>query len=70
MQDLARLLYLYQLWGHKMFPKLQFKEMIDRVEKLCHKESIMVNLIILLFEIFISRLLRELVKAIAMPKRN
>jgi hypothetical protein len=42
MQDLPRLLYLYQLWGHKMFPKMQFREMIERVEKLCHRQNVMV----------------------------
>ncbi|KAJ3755517.1 replication fork protection component Swi3-domain-containing protein [Lentinula raphanica] len=34
--DLNRLLQIYQYWTHRMYPKSQFKDTVDRVEKLCH----------------------------------
>lgn len=39
---------MYQLWGHKMFPKLQFRETVDRVEKLCRSRRVMVSFCIIL----------------------
>ncbi|KZS99205.1 Swi3-domain-containing protein [Sistotremastrum niveocremeum HHB9708] len=43
-EDLDRLLYMYQLWGHKMFPKMQFRDMVERVEKICRKKRMTVAL--------------------------
>ena len=36
--DLNRLLQVYQYWTHRMYPKTQFKDTVDRVEKLCHSK--------------------------------
>ncbi|KAJ3989380.1 replication fork protection component Swi3-domain-containing protein [Lentinula detonsa] len=36
--DLNRLLQIYQYWTHRMYPKSQFKDTVDRVEKLCHSK--------------------------------
>ncbi|KAF5377033.1 hypothetical protein D9757_007729 [Collybiopsis confluens] len=37
-RDLNRLLQIYQYWTHRMYPKSQFKDTVDRVEKLCHSK--------------------------------
>src|SRR5882762_10081140 len=42
--DLNRLLQVYQFWAHKMYPKTQFKDTVDRVEKLCHSKRMHVRL--------------------------
>ncbi|GJE87165.1 Swi3-domain-containing protein [Phanerochaete sordida] len=36
--DLNRLLQMYQFWTHKMFPKADFHDSVQRVEKLCHSK--------------------------------
>ncbi|EJD02352.1 Swi3-domain-containing protein, partial [Fomitiporia mediterranea MF3/22] len=36
--DLNRLFSLYQFWAHKMYPKTQFSDTVNRVEKLCHSK--------------------------------
>ncbi|KAJ7285779.1 replication fork protection component Swi3-domain-containing protein [Mycena rebaudengoi] len=36
--DLNRLLQVYQLWTHRLYPKTPFKDTVDRVEKLCHSK--------------------------------
>ncbi|KAJ4487900.1 replication fork protection component Swi3-domain-containing protein [Lentinula aciculospora] len=36
--DLNRLLQIYQYWTHRLYPKTQFKDTVDRVEKLCHSK--------------------------------
>ncbi|TIC20606.1 Swi3-domain-containing protein [Wallemia mellicola] len=36
-EDLKKLLSYYQLWAHKMFPKTQFSDTIEKVEKMCHQ---------------------------------
>ena len=36
-EDLKKLLSYYQLWAHKMFPKTQFSDTIEKVEKICHQ---------------------------------
>ncbi|TIB68363.1 hypothetical protein E3P77_01106 [Wallemia ichthyophaga] len=35
--DLRRLLARYHLWTHKLFPKLQFGDVVERTEKICHQ---------------------------------
>ncbi|KAI0256839.1 replication fork protection component Swi3-domain-containing protein [Lactifluus subvellereus] len=42
--DLDRVLQVYQFWTHKLYPKTRFKEMVDRVEKLCHSKRMQVSL--------------------------
>lgn len=41
--DLARLLQVYQFWSHRMYPKTQFKDTVQRVEKLCHSNHMHVR---------------------------
>ncbi|THU89526.1 Swi3-domain-containing protein [Dendrothele bispora CBS 962.96] len=36
--DLNRLLQIYQYWTHSMYPKSQFRDTVERVEKLCHSK--------------------------------
>ncbi|KIJ44036.1 hypothetical protein M422DRAFT_47539 [Sphaerobolus stellatus SS14] len=43
-QDLERLMAMYHGWTHKLFPKFQFGDTVDRVEKLCRKRRMLVNL--------------------------
>ncbi|KAL1694678.1 replication fork protection component Swi3-domain-containing protein [Schizophyllum commune] len=35
-QDLNRLLNIYQFWAHRMYPRTQFNDTVERIEKLCH----------------------------------
>ncbi|KAH7914681.1 replication fork protection component Swi3-domain-containing protein [Hygrophoropsis aurantiaca] len=42
--DLGRLLQTYQFWAHKMYPKTQFGDTVERVEKLCHSKRMHVAL--------------------------
>ncbi|KAJ7581453.1 replication fork protection component Swi3-domain-containing protein [Mycena floridula] len=35
-EDLNRLLRVYQFWSHTLYPRTQFKDTVERVEKLCH----------------------------------
>ncbi|KAK7054815.1 chromosome segregation in meiosis-related protein [Paramarasmius palmivorus] len=37
-RDLDRLLQVYQFWTHRMYPKSQFSDTVERVEKLCHSK--------------------------------
>ncbi|GAA5868318.1 hypothetical protein JCM3774_001005 [Rhodotorula dairenensis] len=39
-QDLKRVLTMYQLWSHKMYPKTNLRDTLQTVEKLCHKRSV------------------------------
>ena len=41
--DLHRLLQVYQYWTHRMYPKTQFKDTVDRVERLCHSKRMHVR---------------------------
>ena len=41
--DLDRLMDLYQLWAHKMFPKTQFRDTIERVERVCRQKRMQVS---------------------------
>ena len=34
---------LYQLWAHKMFPKTQFRDTIERVERVCRQKRMLVS---------------------------
>ncbi|KAL5529655.1 hypothetical protein ACEPAG_5640 [Sanghuangporus baumii] len=36
--DLNRLFSLYQFWAHKLYPKTQFSDTVNRIEKLCHSK--------------------------------
>lgn len=40
--DLKRLLSMYQLWAHQMYPKFNLKDSLAAVEKLCHKRTVQV----------------------------
>ncbi|KAH8833639.1 replication fork protection component Swi3-domain-containing protein [Flagelloscypha sp. PMI_526] len=42
--DLSRLLQVYQFWTHALYPKTQFKDTVQRVEKLCHSKRMQVAL--------------------------
>ncbi|KAF5330897.1 hypothetical protein D9619_005630 [Psilocybe cf. subviscida] len=42
--DLSRLLQKYQYWTHQLYPKLQFQDTVERVEKLCHSRRMNVAL--------------------------
>ncbi|KAF8610006.1 Swi3-domain-containing protein [Ceratobasidium sp. AG-I] len=44
LSDLNRLMQMYQLWAHKMFPKMQFHDTVDRVERLCRSKRMHVAL--------------------------
>ena len=41
--DLNRLMNIYQYWAHQMYPKTQFSDTVQRVEKLCHSKRMMVR---------------------------
>ncbi|GJN88806.1 hypothetical protein Rhopal_001777-T1 [Rhodotorula paludigena] len=40
MQDLKRVLSVYQLWAHQMYPKTNFRDTLQTVEKLCHRRVV------------------------------
>ncbi|BGP22609.1 swi3 domain-containing protein [Rhodotorula toruloides] len=40
MQDLKRVLTVYQLWSHQMYPKTNLRDTLQVVEKLCHKRTV------------------------------
>ncbi|KIY52121.1 Swi3-domain-containing protein [Fistulina hepatica ATCC 64428] len=42
--DLIRLLNVYQHWAHRMYPRTQFRDTTERVEKLCHSRRMAVAL--------------------------
>ncbi|CAE6452733.1 unnamed protein product [Rhizoctonia solani] len=44
LSDLNRVMQMYQLWAHKMFPKMQFQDTVERVEKLCRTKRMHVAL--------------------------
>ena len=41
--DLHRLLQVYQYWTHRLYPRTQFKDTVERVEKLCHSRRMQVS---------------------------
>ncbi|KAM0792130.1 hypothetical protein ACM66B_004830 [Microbotryomycetes sp. NB124-2] len=38
--DLKRVITMYQLWAHQMFPRTNVRDTLKAVEKLCHKQSV------------------------------
>ncbi|KAL0071360.1 chromosome segregation in meiosis-related protein [Marasmius tenuissimus] len=42
--DLNRLLQVYQFWTHRMYPKSQFGDTVERIEKICHSRRMNVFL--------------------------
>ncbi|KAF8197452.1 replication fork protection component Swi3-domain-containing protein [Pholiota molesta] len=42
--DLNRILQTYQYWAHQLYPKMQFHDTVERVEKLCHSRRMNVSL--------------------------
>jgi hypothetical protein len=44
MQDLKRVLTVYQLWSHQMYPKTNLRDTLQVVEKLCHKRTVQVRI--------------------------
>lgn len=42
-KDLKRLLSMYQLWAHQMYPKYNLRDSLVAVEKLCHKRTVQVS---------------------------
>ncbi|KAF9013866.1 replication fork protection component Swi3-domain-containing protein [Cyathus striatus] len=40
----TRLLQVYQFWTHSLYPKTQFRDTVQRVEKLCHTKRMHVAL--------------------------
>lgn len=42
-KDLQRLLRIYQFWAHEMYPKGQFRDTVEKVEKLCHSKRMAVS---------------------------
>lgn len=42
-EDLQLLMQKMENWAHRLFPKLQFEEFIDRVEKLGKKKEVQVR---------------------------
>ncbi|KAF9464749.1 replication fork protection component Swi3-domain-containing protein [Collybia nuda] len=42
--DLNRLLQVYQFWTHGLYPKTQFRDTVERIEKLCHSKRMNVSL--------------------------
>ncbi|KDQ33520.1 hypothetical protein PLEOSDRAFT_152828 [Pleurotus ostreatus PC15] len=43
-EDLDRLFLTYQFWTHQLYPKTQFRDTVERVEKLCHSRRMHVAL--------------------------
>jgi replication fork protection complex subunit Csm3/Swi3 len=41
--DLDRLMDLYQMWAHRMFPKTQFRDTIEKVERVCRQKRMLVS---------------------------
>lgn len=42
-EDLRRLMHKMENWAHRLYPKLQFEEFIDKVEKLGKKKEVQVG---------------------------
>lgn len=67
--DLKRLLSLYQLWAHSMFPSVSFRDAVETIEKVCHKRVMQVRRV--LFLLFLVLVYRECtVRAQAMATRG
>jgi hypothetical protein len=37
-EDLTRLMRVYNFWAHRLYPKVKFRDTVIRVEKLCHSK--------------------------------
>jgi hypothetical protein len=37
-EDLTRLMRVYNFWAHRLYPKVKFRDTVVRVEKLCHSK--------------------------------
>ena len=46
--DLNRLFSMYQFWAHKLYPKTQFSDTVNRIEKLCHSKRMHVRVKLML----------------------
>ncbi|KAI9094890.1 replication fork protection component Swi3-domain-containing protein [Phlyctochytrium arcticum] len=49
-EDLQKLMAFYQIWAHRLFPKLQFNSFITRAEKVCREKRL---------RIFVGSMLQE-----------
>ncbi|KAJ1554746.1 chromosome segregation in meiosis- protein [Cladochytrium tenue] len=43
LRDLTKILEVYQLWGHSLYPSAQFHELVDMTGKLCHEKRMKVK---------------------------
>ena len=50
-EDLDRLMSIYQFWAHNMFPKTQFRDTIDRVERVCRSRRMLVRLSVHMYQL-------------------
>jgi hypothetical protein len=41
-ENLDKLLAFYQIWGHELYPKLIFKSIVEKVEKVCKERRLKV----------------------------
>lgn len=39
-EDLGRILKMYRMWAHVLYPKAKFRDAVDTIEKLCHKRPL------------------------------
>ncbi|KXN86878.1 Chromosome segregation in meiosis protein 3 [Leucoagaricus sp. SymC.cos] len=44
LEDLTRVMRVYNFWTHKLHPKLKFRDTVLRIEKLCHTKRMQVAL--------------------------
>ena len=47
-RDLDIILSKYEFWAHRLFPKMKFCDIVERLEKLGEKREVKVNIIIFL----------------------
>lgn len=47
-EDLKTLIRHMEHWAHRLFPKLQFEDFIDRVEYLGNKKEVQVGVVIIM----------------------
>lgn len=50
-EDLTRVMARLEHWSHRLFPKLQFDDFLEKLEKLGTKKVVQVCLIIIFFQI-------------------
>ncbi|KAJ3327393.1 hypothetical protein HDU76_011885 [Blyttiomyces sp. JEL0837] len=39
LKDLKKIVNMYQLWGHNLFPSLKFRQFVEATEKLCRDKK-------------------------------